>query len=583
MTTNTYYPLSTIHHQLKKMKVLSSILIAIAASTSAFAQSYISHHSLEGRATDPFVNSYLKQANGNLLVAAVVDDSVVCKPSNVVTYAESVVKNPGSSLTSLDASSNPIWTRNWLPTTYLNSFFYINHVTEDASQNIYVSGRFSGLVDMDPGSGVDTFRTTLNSAGAFIIKLDANGNYLWHRVFAGPANTYYIFWDLMVVLQANGALFCHGDFTNAIDADPGTGVATFTSNGMNEQSPIFIELDASGNYVSAIKASGTGSSSINKVEDDANGNRLALYAVLDALDVDLQGTTNLYTNNAAWYSQVLARYNSSKQLLWSTGLDTAISSFRFHVLPNGDFYVLGSLDTTGKLGTGAVHTISNGSAMFVEKWSASGTCVWSKAFNCKGTVWPCSITLQQGVLVGLYSFSDSLKFGAGIPSDMYASNTDFGISMFDTLGNHLSSSSIVSDSSSITYDSHPIFAGNSFSFKTYVYGNADLDPTTGQTIFTPHYATNNPCVFVTWTFNPPLSLMQTVQDNSILVTPNPATELLQVSGLPLPANVSIVDLSGKLVSTLTINANSDKLDITALPAGNYFLRSGSTSVRFVKH
>jgi hypothetical protein len=569
-------------HKHNTMRHLISLAFVVATINSAFAQSYVSHFSLEGRLSDPYVNSYIKQTNGNMLVAAIVNDSVLCKPSNIITYAESVVKNPGTSLTSFDASGNPIWTKNWFPITYLNSFFYANHVVEDAAQNIYISGRFSGLVDMDPGTSVDTFRTALNSGAAFIVKLDANGNYLWHRIFSGAVGTYHIFWDLVVVPQANGSLQCHGNFSNTIDMDPGTGVANFSSSSFSSQTPIFINLDANGNYVNAVAAGATGTASISELKADTSASNLALYLVSDTLDVDLQSTTVQYTNAAEFSTHVLARYNSSNQLQWSKALDTSVSVLRTHVLPNGDFYLMGSLDTSGVLGTGSVHTVGVGNALFLEKWTAAGNCLWSKAYNCKGNLWPSSITYKQGALVALYSFSDSINFAAGFPVNAYASNYDFAMSIFDSLGNHVSTSKIASDSSSVTYESTPIFSSNSVTFKSYVYGNADLNPTPSTTAFTPHYVSNNPCVFVTWTYNPPLALEQSTNIFKLVIAPNPASEELQVYGLQQPAQVSIVDLYGRQIAMHTLNNTSDKIDIKNLPVGNYLLRSGNAVVRFAK-
>jgi hypothetical protein len=57
-------------------------------------------------------------------------------------------------------------------------------VAVDGAGNVYTTGRFSGIVDFDPGIGTHN----LTSAGGFDIfvsKLDSAGNLVWVRSFGG--------------------------------------------------------------------------------------------------------------------------------------------------------------------------------------------------------------------------------------------------------------------------------------------------------------------------------------------------------------------------------------------------------------
>ena len=58
-------------------------------------------------------------------------------------------------------------------------------IATDASGNLYITGRFQGTVDFDPG--VATFNLTSNgSYDVFIQKMDSSGNFLWAKSFGGP-------------------------------------------------------------------------------------------------------------------------------------------------------------------------------------------------------------------------------------------------------------------------------------------------------------------------------------------------------------------------------------------------------------
>lgn len=56
-------------------------------------------------------------------------------------------------------------------------------IATDALGNVYTTGYFQDTVDFDPSVGVFTL-STINMA-AFIVKLDAAGNFVWAKKLAG--------------------------------------------------------------------------------------------------------------------------------------------------------------------------------------------------------------------------------------------------------------------------------------------------------------------------------------------------------------------------------------------------------------
>jgi hypothetical protein len=53
-----------------------------------------------------------------------------------------------------------------------------NGVAVDAAGNVLVTGGFSNFFDFDPGPGT-AFECSNGGQDAFVLKLDADGNYLW--------------------------------------------------------------------------------------------------------------------------------------------------------------------------------------------------------------------------------------------------------------------------------------------------------------------------------------------------------------------------------------------------------------------
>jgi hypothetical protein len=61
-------------------------------------------------------------------------------------------------------------------------------VATDAQGNVYFTGRASGTFDLDPGPGVQQVTTANTSFDAFVVKLDADGGFIWGRLIGGNGN-----------------------------------------------------------------------------------------------------------------------------------------------------------------------------------------------------------------------------------------------------------------------------------------------------------------------------------------------------------------------------------------------------------
>ena len=66
------------------------------------------------------------------------------------------------------------------------------------------------------------------------------------------------------------------------------------------------------------------------------------------------------------------------------------------------------------------------------------------------------------------------------------------------------------------------------------------------------------------------------------VFPNPASDKITVSGLPVNTEIQITDLTGKLLSTMRALKNATMIDVSSLPKGVYLLRSAFGVKKIVK-
>ena len=194
----------------------------------------------------------------------------------------------------LDKMGSLLWQSNIGPSD-------ISSIELDFSNNIYVTGRFTGTKDFDPGSGLynlssdansyDAFLAKYNSSGSllfakklvgtssqegansisidangfifvtgylnddvFITKFDGSGNTIWDKRVGGKSKDY----GFSISVDLTGDVYVTGSFTGTVDFDPGSKISNLVeSTGSN----IFIlKLDALGNFIWAKKIGGQNTS-----------------------------------------------------------------------------------------------------------------------------------------------------------------------------------------------------------------------------------------------------------------------------------------------------------------------------------
>lgn len=115
-----------------------------------------------------------------------------------------------------DSSGNFTWAKQIHSSSFYDG---VNGITADTAGNVYVTGSFAGTVDLDPG--IDSFfvSTPSSSSDIFILKLDANGNFLWGNSAGGTGTDV----GEQILLDATGNIFTVGSFTGTTDFDFNSG------------------------------------------------------------------------------------------------------------------------------------------------------------------------------------------------------------------------------------------------------------------------------------------------------------------------------------------------------------------------
>jgi hypothetical protein len=110
----------------------------------------------------------------------------------------------------------------------------------DFNGNSFLTGHFSGTVDIDPSAG--EVLLTATNIDAFVSKVSPEGNLLWAAKIGGDLFT----WGVDVATTPDGGVVTVGHFVGTVDFDPGAGVQNITATG--DQDIFVLKISASGQF-----------------------------------------------------------------------------------------------------------------------------------------------------------------------------------------------------------------------------------------------------------------------------------------------------------------------------------------------
>jgi hypothetical protein len=354
-------------------------------------------------------------------------------------------------------------------------------ITNDAAGNVYVTGRFGGTVDFDPGP--NTFNMTASGiTDVFVTKMDPAGNLIWAKQW-GSAST-EIDQGVSIAVDAAGNVYSTGIFGGNTDFDPGTGTSFLNYAG--GWSDIYIsKLDASGNFVWAKAIGGLDADASSNLVLDGSGHIFLAGSFSGTVDFDPgTGVSNMTAANAAGF---VAKLDTAGALVWARQFSGAGSYLmgNIAVAPSGNMYVMGSvLDNTVDLdpGTGTFNVTPLGFIdAVVMKLNSEGNFVWAKqmggifslSFGLRVALDPQEHVLNAGVYAGDIDFDP----GTGTTDLTSGGSEEYFFSKLDSAGNFIwakgsaGSGSSVAETYALTVDKK----GNLYA-AGFLNNTVDFDP-----------------------------------------------------------------------------------------------------------
>jgi hypothetical protein len=422
-------------------------------------------------------NAITTDASGNVFTAGNFVDTA---SFGLISGNAATLTTPNGLRTNLfftkhDKDGNLLWAKSVACTGVSQA----SDIVVDAANNIYISGYFSGVADLDPSSS--TFSITgSGSYASFVAKYDANGNFIWGKMFSGSSLVY----TLSLKLDNSNNVYLGGSYIGTADFDPGA--ATYNLTSVGDYDGFIVKLDYTGNLIWAKTIGGTNTDFLRSIALDANGNAYAIGYFMGTCDFDPSPTVtaNLTAVTTANYNQdaFLVKLDANGDFVYvkQLGSNDYDEASCITVDAANNIYVGGYFAGTSDFDpSAAVYNLSsNGGAagaedIFIAKYRSNGNFVWAKAIGSAEADYVYSLKVQKN---GVY-FSGSI--GATLDANPNSgvnnlnapglnTNGDAYVIKWDTLGNYVWAKAFGSSSFDFTKDvavdtSNNVFITGTFS------------------------------------------------------------------------------------------------------------------------
>jgi len=254
-----------------------------------------------GGSLDDQIHALSIDKSGNIVLFGRFKDSVDFDPGAGVQNLTTVGRNDVFIL-KMDPLGNFLWVK-----AIEGDWSYPKSVATDNANNVYTTGRFSGTLDFNPGSGIHNISS--NSTDAFIQKLDSNGNFVWaKRIGGGSLDD-----ASKIKIDQNNNVITAGVFQDTVDFDPGINTKSIISNGLYD---VFLhKMDANGNFIWVKTYGGISNEFPYNFDFDPMGDLYVTGLFFDSVDFDPGiGSKKLYGASGDMYIQKL---DSNGDFLWA--------------------------------------------------------------------------------------------------------------------------------------------------------------------------------------------------------------------------------------------------------------------------
>ena len=409
-------------------------------------------------------------AQGNKYVCGFFRGAVDFEPGPGSTTI-STYPNTDVFVMKLDTNDNLVWVKE-IQSNYYSEYAY--NLAVDDTGNVYVSGIFSTSIDLDPGQS-NHFVSSSGGFDVFLVKLDANGSFLWGSAFGGADHDY----DGDIEIDDDGNVLLLGSFLGSMDCDPGAG--TFMLHAQNASKDGFIiKLCLEGNFIWAKKMSGAGEEYCRTCATDSYGNIYLSGYFESTIDIDPGPAVHLVSSFGGKDSYLL-KLDMNGNMIWANtygGINDETGAVL--VEKNNSLYLAASHHGSYTIAVpGGIDTLSSLGELDVTviKMDTSGQYLWT--YQTGGASYDVAYDILLDSDENIYitgGFNDTVDFNPGPGIDLHISNGNYDsfISKIDSSGNHIWTTSYGGQNVEVSISS--AITGVDFYTVGFFQGITDLDP-----------------------------------------------------------------------------------------------------------
>lgn len=461
----------------------------------------------------------------------------------------------------LDINGNFLWAKQ-----IAGSNNVIHDLCIDKSNNVYLTGRYSGSIDSDPSN--NTF--TLQSMGlddAYLIKLDVDGNFVWANSIGGGG------FDVSqsVCTDNMNNVVVGGSFENTVDFDPGLGSTSLSSAGLRDF--FVLQLDSSGLFNWVRTSGGNAFDHLIGLDVDTSGNIYSTGFFEGTVNFN-SGTNNSILTSNGNKDVFLEKIMNDGSFSWvksvggseqDEGLSVAVNSFD-EIFLTGRFK---SFDCDFDPSPDVLQFSSfGGDDIFVQRYDNSGVMHSTYAIGDVGSQWGISLTdSENGEMYLTGFFIGSCDFSPQSTSNYLTSNGNSDIFI-----QKIYSCELDTTITALGLDLHSNESNGSYQWLDCNNGFAPISNATSQS-FTPssngEYAveiTQNSCIDTSMCYSVSNIGINELWKKTFSIYPNPTTnnQTLEIKNVPKnKVTIHLYDFSGKLITQIsTEELDQDNLKIT---------------------
>jgi hypothetical protein len=501
-----------------------------------------------------FAEAVTVDAMGNVYVTGGFKDSTLFSPNSVLNYALS----EGSADIYL-AKYSPVGELIWFNQIGGDGADIGHSIVSDNAGSIYITGRYKGTVDFDPGAGVD-MHISLGPEDIFVSKYDTAGNFVWARTMGGD------FHDRgeSIHFDSNGDLVIVGYFANTVDFDPGPAVNNLTSNGIVDY--FTLKMSSSGNFIWVRSMGGyLLEHGVSVILDDSD-NIYATGSFQGTSDFDPGTAIQNIASNGGW-DIFITKLDASGNLIWAKGIGGSGDDRGIDITidPLGNPCLIGFYSGTVNFSPGGslILMASPPWSSFILKMDPLGSTTWVRDFNTTANFDAMGIdTDGAGNIYTTANFFGTTDFNPDTSSYNITSNggQDIFIHKLNASGEFLWVETIGADSAQLGREIAVDAFENIYLTGTF-RGTVDFDNDTSDAI---HSGNGSLDVFV-------LKLSQRQTDSSLIHYVEACQEYLSPSGNYLWSSSGIyydtIPNTAGGDSTMTIQLNVINVDTTVINNG----------------